>query len=196
MSSPVDPFADGLPTLVGRRVRLRAMTEADAPALLPIYGDPEVRRMGYAPPMGSLDDALAVVAETHRLVEARTIFHWGMALADTDVIVGHCTLFHMETRYGRADVGYSLRRDLWGRGLVTEGLGVLLRFAFEVLALRRLEADVDPRNLGSLRVLEKHGFAREGYARERWELDGEIQDGVLLGLLRREWTGAGAADAR
>lgn len=191
MSASADPFVEGLPRLHGRRVVLRAMTDADAPALLPIYGDPEVRRMGYAPPMASLDDARAVVADTLRLAEARTIFHWGLALADTDAIVGHCTLFHVETRYGRAEVGYSLRRDLWGQGLVTEGVGVLLRFAFEVLALRRIEADVDPRNPGSLRVLEKHGFVREGYARERWELGGEIQDGVLLGLLRREWTGAG-----
>lgn len=191
MNAPDDPFAGGLPRLSGRRVVLRAMTDADAPALLPVYGDPEVRRMGYAPPMATVDDALAVVADTRRLVEARTIFHWGLALAESDVIVGHCTLFHLETRYGRAEVGYSLRRDLWGKGLITEGVGVLLRFAFEVLALRRIEADVDPRNLGSLRVLEKHGFVREGFARERWDVDGEIQDAVLLGLLRREWTAAG-----
>lgn len=190
MDAPTDPFAAGLPRLPGPRVVLRPMTDEDAPALLPIYGDPEVRRMGYAPPMASLDDALAVVADTRRLAEARTIFHWGLALAESDVVVGHCTLFHVELRYGRAEVGYSLRRDLWGRGLITEGLGVLLRFAFEVLALRRVEADVDPRNLGSLRVLEKHGFVREGFARERWELEGEIQDAVLLGLLRREWTRA------
>jgi RimJ/RimL family protein N-acetyltransferase len=45
---------------------------------------------------------------------------------------------------------------------------------------------VDPRNVGSLRVLEKLGFRREGYLRERWELAGEIQDSVVFGLLRHE----------
>jgi hypothetical protein len=64
---------------------------------------------------------------------------------------------------------------------------VLVRFAFGPLDLRRLEADVDPRNTPSLRLVEKLGFVREGYMRERWELQGEIQDGVFFGLLRREW---------
>jgi RimJ/RimL family protein N-acetyltransferase len=184
-----DPLAQGLPTLDGPRVRLRAMTAADAPALIPIYGDPEVRRLGYAPPMGGLDDARAVVDETLRLAREGTLFHWGLALREDDAVVGHCTLFHLDRRHGRAEVGYSLRRDLWGRGIVTEALGVLIGFAFDGVGLRRLEADADPRNAGSLRVLEKHGFVREGFMRERWCQEGEIQDAVVLGLLRREWTG-------
>ena len=64
---------------------------------------------------------------------------------------------------------------------------------FEALDLHRLEADADPDNERSLRVLERQGFRREGYLRERWHHLGEVRDGVLLGLLRREWTGGAVA---
>jgi RimJ/RimL family protein N-acetyltransferase len=68
-----------------------------------------------------------------------------------------------------------------------EALQTLLTYAFEVLELRRLEADVDPRNAASIRTLERLGFKREGFLRERWHVDGEIQDALFYGLLKREW---------
>ena len=57
--------------------------------------------------------------------------------------------------------------------------------------LRRLEADVDPRNAASIRTLERLGFQREGFLRERWHVNGEIQDAIFYGLLRRDWRNIG-----
>jgi ribosomal-protein-alanine N-acetyltransferase len=54
--------------------------------------------------------------------------------------------------------------------------------------MRRLEADVDPRNSSSLQMLDRLGFRREGLLRERWDVDGDIQDSIFLGLLNREWS--------
>ena len=53
--------------------------------------------------------------------------------------------------------------------------------------VRRIEVDVDPRNLPSLRTLEALGFLREGYLRQRWQVGGELQDSVLMGLLANDW---------
>ena len=60
-------------------------------------------------------------------------------------------------------------------------------FCFGLLREFPLEADVDPKNASSLRILERMGFQREGLLRERWNVGGEIQDSVVLGLLAREW---------
>ena len=68
---------------------------------------------------------------------------------------------------------------------------MLLDFAFRDLGLRRLEADVDPRNAASIRSLERLAFRREGYLRERWCVGGEVQDAIFYGLLRREWEARG-----
>ena len=58
----------------------------------------------------------------------------------------------------------------------------MLNYAFETLEFHRIEADVDPRNAASIRTLERLGFQREGYLRERWQVNGEIQDSLLYGL--------------
>ena len=63
----------------------------------------------------------------------------------------------------------------------------MLTHAIHALGIQRVEADADPENAASLRLLEGLGFQREGYARERYRLDGGAQDSVLLGLLAREF---------
>ena len=68
-----------------------------------------------------------------------------------------------------------------------EALQALLQHAFDRLDLNRLEADIDPRNLASARTLERLGFQKEGYLRERWIVNDEVSDTALYGLLRREW---------
>ena len=68
--------------------------------------------------------------------------------------------------------------------------GRLIAFAFDELALIRLEADVDPANVASLALLEAMGFRREGLCRERWIVDGVVQDSLMLGLLARDWRAA------
>lgn len=163
------------------------MTERDASDVYRLYADKDAVRYGYAPKMESLDDARHVIDQTISLAKERTIFHFGVADRQDDRILGHATLFHWERAHRRAELGYSIHRTSWGRGLGTEAAAALLTFSFERLDIRRMEADVDPRNGASLRVLEKLGFVREGFMRERWELAGELQDGIFLGLLRREW---------
>jgi RimJ/RimL family protein N-acetyltransferase len=183
----MDPFAGGLPTLERGRLRLRPFAPRDIADVYALYADRDAVRYGYAPPMRDLDDAARVIQQTLDCARERTLFHFGVAEREPDRIIGHATLFKWDGEQRRIEIGYSIRRDLWGRGLGAEAAALLIDFAFERLGVRRIEADTDPRNLASMRVLEKLGFVREGYARERWEIDGEIQDAVCFGLLRREW---------
>lgn len=136
--------------------------------------------------MRELSEAEELLREIGRLAASRTLFQWGLALRADDVIVGTCTLAWLDWTHRRAEIGYALRSSSWRRGCMGEALPALIDHAFGDLALRRLEADVDPRNEASLRLLDKLGFKREGYLRERYDVNGELQDTVLLGLLARE----------
>ncbi len=55
------------------------------------------------------------------------------------------------------------------------------------LSARRVMADTDPDNIGSIKLLEKLGFQREGYLREEWETHIGVRDSLIFGLLRNEW---------
>jgi RimJ/RimL family protein N-acetyltransferase len=98
----------------------------------------------------------------------------------------------LDSQNKRAEIGYALGREHWGHGFMHEALVGLIGFAFGELKLHRLEADVDPRNMRSMRSLARLGFKQEGVLRERWHVNGEIQDTALCGLLCHEWPPDGA----
>lgn len=184
-----------LPTLEGERVRLRWMTRDDAPALFEVFSDPEVTRYWSSPPLSDLAGAIQLVADVHELFEQRRLFEWGIALREGGPLLGACTLLQLDSLHRRAELGFAIGRAAWGRGIARDAVERLIEFAFVELGLERLEADVDPDNERSLRLLERQGFRREGLLRERWRTFGEPRDAVFLGLLRREWTRPGARDA-
>ena len=139
------------------------------------------------PPLTERKEAEQLVAEILRDVAAGLMMKWGIARLSDDKVIGTATLFHPDLDNGRAELGYALGREHWGKAYMNEALQGLLAYAFNVLHLRRLEADVDPRNAASIRTLERVGFQREGFLRERWHVAGEIQDAFFYGLLKREW---------
>lgn len=181
------PDAHHLPTIPTPRLQLRAIAPSDVPALLAVFGDPEVCRYWSRPPLPDAAAAVALHDEIARSFTERTLFQWGITARGSDALVGTCTLAGLSPAHRRAEVGFALARAAWGRGYVAEVLPALVAFAFATLGLHRLEADADPRNHRSIRALERVGFVREGHQRERYHQMDEWQDAVLYGLLRREW---------
>ena len=193
---PSFEWGDELPRLSGRRLDLRWLTQQDVPEIFAIFGDAEVMRFWSSPPLRNLTAATTLIEEIQQLFGSRRLFQWGVCSRETNEVFGTCTLFNVDPAHRRAEVGFALRRDTWGHGFATEALRVLIGFSFEALDLHRLEADVDPKNERSLRLLERQGFRREGHLRERWHHLGEVHDAIFLGLLRREWSGAGGSRLR
>ena len=85
-----------------------------------------------------------------------------------------------------AVIGYSLDRDMVGRGLMGEALGRIVRYAFDDMRLHRVMAAYRPENERSAAVLERLGFEREGFARDYLFIDGAWRDHVLTSLIRPE----------
>lgn len=178
-----------LPTIEAKRICLRLLTEDDVDALYAIYSNPEVMRYWSTPPLADRNAAVELFEGIQDSFRRQMILKWGIALRDDNTLLGTLTLFHLDFTHRRTEVGYALGRDHWGHGYMNEALNAVLGYAFEVLDFHRIEADVDPRNQNSIRTLERLGFKQEGYLRERWHVNGEIQDAFFYGLLRPEWKG-------
>jgi ribosomal-protein-alanine N-acetyltransferase len=86
-----------------------------------------------------------------------------------------------------ASLGYWIGEPYTRQGHMRSALAAVLPFAFEDLRLHRLEAACLPNNVGSQRVLEANGFAREGLARRYLRINGQWQDHVLFGLIEEDW---------
>ena len=191
-STPVDVAAAlaalaAPPALHGSRVRLRAPRSDDAGALFALFSDPAVMRYWSRPPMTERAEAEAQLARWEAGFASRAGLSWAITSAGADEAIGTCSLFRIDPDHRRAEIGYALRADHWGRGIAREAAALLLDWAFGPLGLHRLEADVDPRNTASLRMLRRLGFASEGLLRERYFVAGEVADTEMLGLLARDW---------
>ena len=124
---------------------------------------------------------------------AARFLQWAIA-RDDDALIGTCSLFEISPSNRRASLGYALTRAHWGMGHALEATRLAVAHAFGTMALHRLEADVDPRNAPSLRLLERLGFEREGLLRERWHVAGETQDSLIYGLLARGYAAAASTN--
>ncbi|MEP6636299.1 MAG: GNAT family N-acetyltransferase [Acidobacteriota bacterium] len=176
-----------LPTIEAHRLYLRWIAAGDVDDLYTIFSNTEVMRYWSTPPLADRDAATHLLAEIHEGFQAQSMLKWGIALRTDNSLVGTTTLYNLDFSNRRCELGYALGRAHWGKGYMQEALDATLGCAFGVLDMRRIEADVDPRNAASIRTLERLGFRREGFLRERWQVDGEIQDALFYGLLRPEW---------
>jgi RimJ/RimL family protein N-acetyltransferase len=180
--SPFDPVV-----ITTERLTLRFLNEADIPALYDMFSNAEVMRYWSRPPWTDLSEAWAMLADTQEGYLTRSALQLGIERHADRVLVGECSLFHFHVASRRAEMGYALGRPYWGAGYMNEALQAFVGYAFQVMDLNRLEADIDPRNLASARTLERLGFQKEGHLRERWIVSGEVSDTSLYGLLSREW---------
>jgi [ribosomal protein S5]-alanine N-acetyltransferase len=104
---------------------------------------------------------------------------------DGETLLGGLTLAHIQRGVTQSGVlGYWMGAPYAGRGLMSASVRAVAEYAFDTLHLNRLEAACLPHNTASIRLLEKVGFTREGYARKYLRIDGRWRDHILFGLVR------------
>jgi [ribosomal protein S5]-alanine N-acetyltransferase len=175
------------------RLQVRGVQAHDLPALQVVNGDDRVTRFLPYDRWQSAQDAQGWFDRMQAMQVAGTALQFVIVRRDDDLAIGSCLLFRFETSSARAEIGYVLGHAFWGQGLMAEALTGLVDCAFTRLNLRRLEAEVDPRNTASSRVLERVGFVHEGLLRQRWVVRGEACDSARFGLLRHEWPDSAAS---
>lgn len=183
---PVAPAPVLPPVIETARLRLRPYRPGDARDIFAVYSDPEITRYWSFPAWTELAQAHAYLGQ-RLAMEPPSVVAWAVAERDSDRLVGTTTFFALNGPQCRAEVGYSLARAHHGHGLAAEMLRGAIAHGFDAYGLERIEADVDPRNTRSWQLLEKLGFKREGLARNRWRVGGEVADSYLYGLLRPEF---------
>ena len=122
-------------------------------------------------------------AGAHRRLD----YHLAVVLRETVEMIGLVRLQVVAPRHGAAELGFGIRRDLWGRGFGSEAARLLVGFGFRSLGLHRVAAGHHPDNVGSRRVLERLGMTREGHLRQNLLARGRRRDSVVYGVLEHEW---------
>ncbi|MGI2329533.1 GNAT family N-acetyltransferase [Planococcus sp. YIM B11945] len=107
---------------------------------------------------------------------------------ETNRLIGHISMYSIKRLpFLSGLVGYSMDEAQIGKGIATEAVQLVVAFGFEQLRLHRIEAYVSPRNMGSIRVLQKAGFLNEGLLREFLYINGEWEDHFHFAMLESEF---------
>jgi RimJ/RimL family protein N-acetyltransferase len=169
------------------RLRLRLVEERDLPDLMAVNGDERVTRYLPYETWRTLDDAAAWFARMSQLGAGGASLQFAIMEKASARVIGTSLLFRYDEANARAELGYVLGRAHWGKGLMREAIEALISYAFGLCELRRLEAEVQPDNLASNRLLQALGFTHEGLLRERWLTKGQATDSNIYGLLAPDW---------
>jgi RimJ/RimL family protein N-acetyltransferase len=163
---------------------LRPLEMGDDKAMFAMLSDEVSMKYWSSTPITDIEQARRVLREDLDSDAEGKSLCWAIIHRERGIMIGKCILFQFDLANKRAEIGFILNRDFWRQGLMHQALEAVIEFAFERLGLHRIEADVDVLNTGSLAILEKLGFEREGLFRDRWCVYGEWQDSVMLGLIK------------
>lgn len=144
--------------LRGDRLDLRPFVEADLEAMHRVYGDPEVmRHVGEGGAVTAEESARMLAAYREHQADHGFAF-WAVCDRSTGTLIGDAGL---EVTADGVELGYTLARAWWGRGLATEAARLCVAAAFGPLELPRLLAVADVDNPASARVLTRLGFLED-----------------------------------
>ena len=187
----METYSGYMPSLETERLRLRKLCMRDAADIFDYSRDPLVAKYVLWDAQTSLSEArsyLRFMLRKYRLGEPAS---WGIELKATGRIVGTIGFMWIQRDNAAAEVGYSLARGLWNRGLMTEALRAVIDFGFRSLNLNRIEAQHESENPASGTVMQKCGMLREGTLRQRLMNKGRFVDVELYSILRSDYMKCG-----
>lgn len=188
MSAPENPSGlqvafTPFPVLRTGRLLLRRIEPEDAEAMLFLRSDPTIMQYLDREPAQTIGEAAFFIRMITEALERNEGINWGISLTDDPRLIGTIGFWRLMKEHYRAEIGYLLHPDFWGQGLVSEAMTAVMNYGFEVMKLHSVEANVNPDNKASVRILQKAGFVQEAYFRENYYFRGRFLDSLIFSKL-------------
>ena len=107
---------------------------------------------------------------------------------ESHAVIGRCGLHNWNTDHNRAEIGYVMTEENFKqKGLMSEAVKTILDYGFSTLKLHRIEALIGKDNVASLSIVRKFGFVQEGILREHYQINNQMEDSVVFGLLYHDY---------
>lgn len=176
-----------LDELHSARLLLRPFGMDDAEALFRLRSDPDQIYYLDREPMRTAGEAAEMIAKMQDDGLNGTGYNWALEEKPCSGMIGYAGIWRIDQKNSRGEIGYMLGKTYQGKGLMTEALVSVLRFGFTRAGLHSVEANVNPGNDRSIRLLERCGFVREAYFRENYYFEGKFLDTAVYSLLSADF---------
>lgn len=170
----------------GKRIFIRKLKISDAKDLYENIKDKEVVKWTVNIPRPyPKDGAVKFIRKTHYKTKKKKGYTFGIILKEQNKLIGAVDLININWKNKNAELGYWLGKKYWNKGLMTEAVKLILKFAFEQLKLHKVYANLFEKNIGSKNVLEKSGFKLEGKFKEARFKHNKWQNELKYGILAK-----------
>lgn len=179
----LQPNFHPFPVLKTQRLVLREVTSNDANEIFFLRSDAGLLTYLDKAPEKSVDETIAWIEMIKKNKEDNDGILWGIALKGSNIIIGSICYWRMQKQHYRAEIGYVLHPAHQGKGIMDEAMKAVLQYGFETMKLHSIEANVNPGNAASMKILERNGFVKEAYFKENYYYDGKFIDSAIYSLL-------------
>jgi [ribosomal protein S5]-alanine N-acetyltransferase len=166
---------------------LREFTYDDSNEMYSLRSDPKVMAYMDSPLHSNISESRDMIGEIQEAYYHGHGIHWAMEWKHTGKMIGYLSFWRLMYGHVRGELGYALKPALWGRGYMKEALSVVLDYGFNELGLHSAEAQVNPGNKASIRLLGSFGFKKEAHLKEHFLVDGRFVDSVIYSLLETDY---------
>ena len=171
------------PLLSTERLNLRRISDEDEKEIFFLRSDKEMLQFLDRDPAQSIDEAREWIRMINKGIDDNQYIAWAIALKNDPLLIGTITFWNVKYEHYRAEIGYALHPLFQGRGLMNEAMTAVINYGFDSLKLHSIEANVNPSNAPSIRLLERSGFIREAYHRENYYYNGHFLDSAIYSLI-------------
>jgi [ribosomal protein S5]-alanine N-acetyltransferase len=175
------------PAMATKRLLLDRTCDDDAHDLFLLRSNDDVMKYVERPRPVDADDALLMIRHMDGLISNNEAIAWAIRMPGSSKMIGVIGYWRTKPEHFRAEVGYMVLPEFWGQGLMYEALQAVLNFGFSKMSLHSVEADINPENIASEKLLVKCGFKPEAYFRENYFWQDKFYDSKIFGLLSSEF---------
>lgn len=175
-----------LPVIRTGELILRPIEDSDTAALFKLFSNEAVTRFMDIDAFVNVTEATHIIHFFRESLEKGEGMRWAITIAGQDELIGTCGYHRISKTHYKAEIGYDLMPDYWGKGIMTVAIQAMLAYGFEEMQLNRIEAFVDPANSASSGLLKRLGFAYEGFLRDAFFEKEQFVDAELYSRLRRD----------
>lgn len=146
------------PEMTTKHFILRSLNISDENEIFKLRSDEAVRQYLDRPKAKSIEDARQFIEKIKTGIAGNELIYWVVRTILNPQLIGTICLWNISREHSRAEIGFELLPEHFGKGIMQEVIPAIIEYGFEKLKLISIEAEVDPFNLKSIVILEKNGF--------------------------------------
>ncbi|PKL90192.1 MAG: N-acetyltransferase [Ignavibacteriae bacterium HGW-Ignavibacteriae-2] len=171
------------PQLESKRLILRQLKVSDLNEIFSIRSNAEISEFLDRPLAKTLDEAGKFITKINKGIKNNEWIYWALAPKHENKLIGTICLWKILENKNQAEIGFELLPEYQGKGLMQEALSEVLEYGFNTMGLNKIDGEVDPRNIKSIRLMLKNGFVKTIDLGHNKSEEGKILNTVVFTLL-------------